>query len=153
MSRQACQPLSYLIGATGRPARHCGAVGFFRRRREQEPLDLEERSEVTGLKHKDLLVLHQLMQAGAQLTEPRHTVHYLYFGTVDAATAASQEAAAHGFDVEVREPLPEYPDQWSLVCGRHGVVVDPATVRDHGDLFDSLAERYAGEYDGWEASV
>jgi hypothetical protein len=126
---------------------------LFRRKREEEPLDLDERSPVTGLRHKDLLVLHQLMQAGADLKEPRHTVHYLYFGSVEAATAASQEAEGHGFEAEVREPLPEYPGQWSLVCGRHGVVVAPDTVRDHGDLFDALAVRHGGEYDGWEASV
>jgi len=126
---------------------------LFRRKRAAEPLDLDERSPTTGLKHKDLLVLHQLMQAGAELTQPRHTVHYLYFADPEAATAASREAEGNGFEVEVREPLPDHPGQWSLVCGRHGVVVHPDTVRDHGDLFDSLAERHGGEYDGWEASV
>jgi hypothetical protein len=129
------------------------AMGFFRRKRDEQPLDLDERSPTTGLKHKDLLVLHQLMQAGADLKQPRHTVHYLYFTSPDAATAASHEAEARGFEVEVRDPLPDYPGQWSLVCGQHGVVVDPPTVRDHGDLFDALAERHCGEYDGWEASV
>jgi hypothetical protein len=129
------------------------AMGFFRRKRDEQPLDLDERSPTTGLKHKDLLVLHQLMQAGADLKQPRHTVHYLYFTSPDAATAASHEAEARGFEVEVRDPLPDYPGQWSLVCGQHGVVVDPPTVRDHGDLFDALAERHGGEYDGWEASV
>jgi hypothetical protein len=128
-------------------------MALFRKKRDEQPLDLDERSPTTGLKHKDLLVLHQLMQAGADLKQPRHTVHYLYFTSAQTATAASQEAQDQGFDAEVREPLPEYPGQWSLVCGRHGVVVDPATVRDHGDLFDSLADRHGGEYDGWEASV
>jgi hypothetical protein len=128
-------------------------MALFRRKREEQPLDLDERSPTTGLKHKDLLVLHQLMQAGADLKQPRHTVHYLYFASPEAATAASHEAEARGFEVEVRDPLPAYPGQWSLVCGQHGVVVDPPTVRDHGDLFDALAERHGGEYDGWEASV
>lgn len=128
-------------------------MALFRKKRDDQPLDLDERSEATGLKHKDLLVLHQLMQAGADLTQPRHTVHYLYFTSPDAAMAASDEAQERGFEADVREPLPDYPDQWSLVCGRHGVVVHPATVRDHGDFFDSLAARHGGEYDGWEASV
>lgn len=128
-------------------------MGLFRKKRDDEPLDLDERSPTTGLKHKDLLVLHQLMQAGADLKQPRHTVHYLYFASPEAATAASHEAQERGFDAEVREPLPDYPGQWSLVCGRHRVVVDPATVREHCDLFEELAERHEGEYDGWEASV
>jgi hypothetical protein len=84
-------------------------MALFRRKREEKPLDLDERSPTTGLKHKDLLVLHQLMQAGADLKQPRHTVHYLYFASPEAATAASHEAEARGFEVEVRDPLPAYP--------------------------------------------
>ena len=53
----------------------------------------------------------------------------------------------------MRDPLPNLPGQWALVCERHGVVLDIATVRDHSDYFESLAERLRGEYDGWEASV
>jgi hypothetical protein len=128
-------------------------VGLFKKKREEDPVDLDARSPETGLKYKDLLVLGQLMQAGADLTQPRHVLHYLYFGSHEAATAASAEAVQHGFEAEVREPLPIQPDQWSLVCQRHGVVVDPTTVRDHDDLFEALAQRHGGDYDGWEASV
>ena len=69
-------------------------MALFRRKRDEQPLDLDERSPTTGLKHKDLLVLHQLMRAGADLKQPRHTVHYLYFTSPDAARSASHEAQA-----------------------------------------------------------
>jgi hypothetical protein len=65
--------------------------------------------------------------------------------------SAKADGTAHWF--LPREPLPDYPDQWCLVAERHGVVVDVMTVWDHGDFFGGLAERHAGEYDGWEASV
>ena len=129
------------------------AMPFFRRRKKDE-VDLESRSEkLGGLKYKDLLVLEQLVKAGADVTEPRHVLHYLYLPDQGSADRAAGEAAARGFEVTVREPLPQYPDQWTLVCERHDVVVDPETVRDSTDYFEALAQSHGGEYDGWEASV
>jgi hypothetical protein len=131
-------------------------MGLFRRKRgaeADEPVDLDARSPQTGLKYKDLLVLGQLMQAGADLTQPRHVLHFLYFTDQTAAVAASEEAGVRGFETDVREPSPPEIEEWSLVCEQHGVVLDPPTVRDQGDFFDDLAERHGGAYDGWEASV
>jgi hypothetical protein len=128
-------------------------MGVFRRKRQEGLLDPNDRSPKTGLKYKDLAVLGGLVEAGANLTEPRHVLHYLYFKSREAANAAAADGRDRGFEAAVREPLPDYPDQWCLVAERHGVVVDVMTVRDHGDFFDGLAERHAGEYDGWEASV
>jgi hypothetical protein len=128
-------------------------VELFRRTAGEPALDPDERSPETGLKFKDLLVLGQLMQAGARLREPRHAVYYLYVGSRDAADEMAQAARARAFTAEVREPLPQYPGQWSVVCDKHGVVLDPATVRDHDDFFEWLALTHGGEFDGWEASV
>ena len=91
------------------------AVALFRRKRDvedDEPVDPDARSPQTGLKYKDLLLLGQLMQAGADLTQPRHVLHFLYFTDLAAAEAASTEAGRRGFTAEVREPLPQQPDQW-----------------------------------------
>jgi hypothetical protein len=128
-------------------------VKLFRRTGDEAAFDPDERSPETGLKYKDLLVLGQLMQAGAKITEPRHAVYYLYFGSPDAADAVARAARERSFTAEVREPLPQYPGQWSVVCDKHGVVLDPATVCDHDDFFESLALAHGGEFDGWEASV
>lgn len=54
---------------------------------------------------------------------------------------------------EVSEPLPGYPDQWSLKSEQANAVLDPAFVRHSTDLFEAVAARHGGEYDGWEASV
>ncbi len=123
------------------------------RRRKKDQIDLDSRSEQLGLKYKDLLVMEQLVKAGADLTEPRHVLHFLYLPDRDRARLAADEAAARGFEVAVREPLPQYPEQWTLVCERHEVVLRPEIVRDTTDYFEALAATHGGDYDGWEASV
>jgi hypothetical protein len=125
---------------------------LFRKRRDDEPVDLNERSPQLGLKYKDLMILDQLMKAGANLTEPRHVVYYSYAPSQDVANAMRDEAAANGYTANVREPLPEYPDQWSMVSEIQAVT-SPDFVRDADDFFQALADRHGAEYDGWEASV
>jgi len=121
--------------------------------RDDEPVDPNARSEQLGTKYKDLAVLGQLMQAGADLTKPRHAVYYLYFPSRESAETASGDAEAAGYSCEVRDPLPQYPGQWSLVCDRHDAVLDPPAVIAADDLFQGIADRAGAEYDGWEAAA
>lgn len=111
------------------------AVAPFNRKRDTDPVDPNDRSATSGLKYKDLAVLDQLVKAGADLTEPRHVLYYLYFSSRSVADAAAEEASDNGFGADVREPLPQYPDQWSVICERPGEVLDPKTVLEHGDFF------------------
>ena len=127
-------------------------MGLFRRNAVQE-IDLDERSPEAGVRLKDLLILAQLLEAGAQLTEPRHVLHYVYVPGAAAAAAAADEAFAYGFLANVREPSPGAPAQWLVLCERHDAVLDLDFVRDCGDWFEALAERHGGEYDGWEAAA
>jgi Regulator of ribonuclease activity B len=122
------------------------------RRRADEPFDPEERSPQLGLKFKDLAVLGQLIQAGADLAESRHIVFYSYAPSAEVGRSMRLEAEARGFDCDVREPLPQFPGQWAVVCETHAVA-SPEFVRDASDFFEDLAERHGGEYDGWEAGV
>jgi len=126
-------------------------VGLFRRKKDL--VDLNERSARSGIKHKDLMLLNQMVKHGADLSVPRHVLHYSYFTSREAASAAAQEAVSHQWPSEVREPLPQYPDQWALVSERPDAVLDPAFVRDSTDYFEALCQRHGGEYDGWEASI
>lgn len=124
---------------------------LFRRRRIQ-PVDPEARSPELGVKFKDLLVLDQLMQAGADLKQPRHVLHYVYVKDAGAAADVRAAAFARGYAVELRAPDDPAGD-WLVLSERHGVVTDPVTVRDTTDFFDQLAAAHGGDYDGWEASV
>jgi hypothetical protein len=130
-------------------------MGIFRRKskdHDDEPVDPEERSPQLGLKYKDLAVMAQLAKHGANLDEPRHVVHYAYFASKDAAAAAADELAPHGWVSDVR-PAPDTSTQWSLVCERHDAVLHPDFVRESTDLLEAVAGRHGGTYDGWEASA
>lgn len=126
---------------------------FKRKPKDEEPLDPNERSEQLGVKHKDLLVMGQLMQQGADLTKPRHALYYLYFADRVSAMAGAEEARAAAYTCEVRDPLSEQPDQWSLVCERSDAVLDPGGVIAADNLFQDIADRLEGEFDGWEAAA
>jgi hypothetical protein len=121
-------------------------------RRDDEPVDMNERSPQLGLKYKDLAVLGQLMKSGADLSHSRHVVYYSYAPSEDVAQAMQQEAETNGFAATVREPLADFPDQWAIVCEKHAIA-SPDFVRDADDFFQGLADRHGAQYDGWEASV
>jgi Regulator of ribonuclease activity B len=130
-------------------------VPLFSRKKpeDEEPVDPEARSPELGVKYKDLMLMGQLIQQGADLHQPRHALYYLYFATKEAATAAGEEGRAAGYACEVRDPLPQYPDQWSVVCERPDALLDPSGVIAADDLFQGIADRHDGEFDGWEAAA
>jgi Regulator of ribonuclease activity B len=125
---------------------------FKRKSKDDEPVDMNARSPVTGLKYKDIALLGEMMKGGADLNQPRHALYYLYFGSREAAEAGAVDGRAAGYSCEVREPLPAYPGQWSLVCERRDAVLDLPGVRGADDLFQGIADRLHGEFDGWEAA-
>jgi hypothetical protein len=92
------------------------------------------------------------MQSGADLSESRHVVYYSYAPSEGVARAMGGEAETRGFASAIREPLPDFPGQWSLACEAHAVT-SPDFVREADDFFQGLADRHGAEYDGWEASV
>ena len=126
---------------------------FSRKKHDDEPVDPEARSPELGVKYKDLALLGQLLQQGADLHQPRHALYFLYFGGRDVAESGAVEGRASGYTCEVRDPMPEYPDQWSLVCERPDAVIDPNGVIAADDLFQGIADRLGGEFDGWEAAA
>lgn len=126
---------------------------FGRKKQDDEPVDPEARSPELGVKYKDLMLLGQLIQQGADLKQPRHALYYLYFPSLQAAEAGADDGRAAGYSCEVRDPLPQYPGQWSVVCERSDAVLDPTGVNAADDLFQGIADRLGGEFDGWEAAA
>lgn len=126
---------------------------FKRKKKDDEVVDMNDRSPESGLKYKDIALLGQMMKQGADLNRPRHALYYLYFGSRQAAEAGAVDGRIAGYSCEVRDPLPAYPGQWSLVCERADAVLDIPGVRQADDLFQGIADRLHGEFDGWEAAV
>ena len=125
---------------------------FRKNNRDDKPVDMNERSPQLGVKYKDLMVLDQLRKNGADLSASRHVVYYSYAPTELVAQAMAREAEEQHFTVVIREPLPEFPDQWSLVCEMYAVT-SPDFVRESDDFFQSLADRHGALFDGWEAAA
>ena len=126
---------------------------FKRNSKDDEPVDPEARSPQLGIKYKDLVLLGQLVAQGADLTKPRHALYFLYFASGDVAEAAAQEGRTAGYACAVRDPLPEYPGQWSVVCERSDAILSPDGVIAADNLFQEIADRLEGEFDGWEAAA
>lgn len=125
----------------------------FGRKKDKETVDLNGRSETLGIKNKDLLVLGQLMQQGANLREPRHALYYLYLPSRDAAEAGAAMAQTAGYTCDVREPHDNQPSEWPLMCERPDAVLDPPGVIAADNLFQNIADQLGGQFDGWEASA
>lgn len=124
-------------------------MGWFRRTpRESE---IQRRLREHGLHEGDLLVARHLVANGADLAEPRHVLHFLYFPD-DRAEHAAADATGNGWEVTVAPPDGDVPT-WSVVCERMDVVLEPDGVRDTRLWFEALADEHGGTYDGWEASA
>lgn len=94
-----------------------------------------------------------ILSERVNLALPRDQVHYLYFPTEEAARAALVEAQRVGW-LGAREgvyQLDGYPD-WSMTVRRDDQPTNADTMPGFRAFFEELADRFNGEYDGWEAA-
>ena len=99
----------------------------------------------------DQLVLRQLTSRGADLTKPRHVIHYLYFAEENDALAAAATIDQAEWDTTVQPPG-DTIEEWSLRAEGYRVI-GAATVEAFRAWFEQIARDPRGEYDGWEASA
>jgi hypothetical protein len=112
-------------------------------------------SEPLDRTHADLLVIQRLESAGADLSQKREVLHYLYLPSLQAAGEVARELRAEGYEVEQRPAADagnSPPNPW-LVLAKMEDIVDGPHVEQATARMSSLAARYAGEYDGWEAAA
>ena len=97
----------------------------------------------------DRLALRQLEGRGADLSRPRHVVHFLYFADeTDARAAADTIGEAWAASVE---PPTEAIAHWCVKADGTRTL-GPDTVAAFRAWFESVASEHRGEYDGWEAA-
>ena len=97
----------------------------------------------------DRLALRQLEGRGADLSRPRHVVHFLYFADeTDARAAAEAIEETWGTNVE---PPTEAIAHWCVKADGTRTL-GPETVAAFRAWFESVASEHRGEYDGWEAA-
>ena len=99
----------------------------------------------------DSLALRQLAGRGADLTKPRHIVHFVLFSDEASARAAGEAIEAGGWGATI-EPPSEAGAEWSVKADGHRTV-GPDTVAAFRSWFENVASAHGGEYDGWEASA
>ena len=101
----------------------------------------------------DQLILDHLREAGADLTQPREVLQYLYFPTEAAAHEAAEAVRAYGYDVEVRPSATDDARNPWLTLATAELVVDEGWVAAMRPQLEAIASLGGGEYDGWEAAA
>ena len=99
----------------------------------------------------DRLILRQLEARRADLTKPRHVLHFLYFADEVAARGAASAVEESGYAVTVTPP-DERVAEWS-VRAEATRCVDYSNVAAFRAQFERVAAEHGGEYDGWEAAA
>jgi regulator of RNase E activity RraB len=95
------------------------------------------------------LALQEVLRASASPEAPHYFQHYLYFASSDAGEAVAAHLREQGFTVESR---PGADGVHWLVLASHHLRPERQAVEAARSELEQLASRYAGEYDGWEAS-
>lgn len=99
----------------------------------------------------DKLALRQLASRGADLSKPRHVIHFLLFAQEADARAAAEAFDGSAWTARI-EPPSESLVEWSVrVDGQR--IVGPETIAAFRQQFEQIASQHSGEYDGWEASA
>jgi hypothetical protein len=91
------------------------------------------------------------LKGRADLSVPRHWMHYLYVADESTARAAAAEVISDGWDLDRVEPVDDRGG-WVVVAEQHDAVLSPDRVAAARRFFEGLADRSAGgDYGGWKA--
>jgi Regulator of ribonuclease activity B len=99
----------------------------------------------------DQIVVKQLRSMGADLSQPRHVRHFIYFAEESDARAAARVAEEANYTATVNAPHDKV-EEWVLVADSYRVIA-PDTVAGFRAWFEQLASEWNGEYDGWEPAT
>jgi hypothetical protein len=99
----------------------------------------------------DRRTLEQLREAGADLSRPTLFKHFLVFRAEGSADASHRWLKHRGYLGHVARPQrPQEP--WAVIVQNQGIPSPPSIARMRA-VMEATANRYGGEYDGWEAEV
>src|SRR5688572_33412876 len=105
-----------------------------RRRDDEQPPAPEQVAHFNTPDEGDRLILDELRSLGADLSQPREVLHYLYVPTEAAATEASQEARDQGYTTEIRPAGGQAgPHPW-LVLANQDVVLSYGAARFYREV-------------------
>ena len=96
----------------------------------------------------DWPTIDELLRAGADLSRPRHTRHFLYFPSQDSAMRAKFMLQTPERSLRVQEANGEH-----LLILEVTMVVNAQTIATLRGELEQTAAQNRGDYDGWEAAV
>ena len=99
----------------------------------------------------DRETLDAMKANGADLSKPTEISFFLYFPSEHGAAKAAAELRRSGYSAEVRPPLPDF-DEWLCYATRR-MVPSAEGIEDVRAELESLAGRFSGDFDGWEAAI
>ena len=99
----------------------------------------------------DALAIRQLAGRGADLSKPRHVIHFLYFTSEAAARAAAAMIDQASWTTAVKPPDATI-EEWSVRADGQRIV-GAETISAFRTWFERVAAEHGGEYDGWEAAA
>jgi hypothetical protein len=99
----------------------------------------------------DALALRQLTSRGANMTKPRHVIHFLLFDDEADARAASETIGATAWTARI-EPPAEARAEWTVRADDERIL-SADTIAAYRTWFEQIAAQHHGEYDGWEAKA
>jgi hypothetical protein len=102
----------------------------------------------------DRQLVAELKGFGSDLSHPRDTRFFLYFGDFGDAEDAAHAVRDEGFEtwIEPRAGADAQAEPWRLVASRE-LVVDDASVAATRALLGRIAVAHWGRLAGWEAAV
>lgn len=102
--------------------------------------------EIESKSDPDKQILEQLGAAGSDLTKVHKIEFFLYFPSEEKANDAIVDIKKEGLDVDLRKSISG--SEW-LCLATKKMVPEYAELVRLRKLFDSVAEKRGGEYDGW----
>lgn len=90
------------------------------------------------------------LAATSDLRKEHRLEHYLYFPNKSSAQKCASDLIREGFSVTVDRSA--MGKDW-LVLARHSIAPHGETMTALRERLTTLAEKYQGEYDGWEAET
>ena len=98
----------------------------------------------------DQQVLDQLKAAGSDLTKPHNIEFFLYFPSEQKANEAGTQLKKEGLSIEVRGAA--VSSDW-LCFGKKEMIPKHSELVRLRRVFEALAKKLGGEYDGWGSPV
>ena len=97
-------------------------------------------------------VLFSLEEAGDSLEVPRKVDHWLYFHDLKMMKSFIKEVKKHRFAIEEKSKQMDEDGKYFVRISRTDYV-DLHSINEVTDLLIEIADKYEGDYDGWETFV